>query len=1015
MALQKQPVPINFAKGLNTKTDPYQITLGSFAALKNSVFDTLGRMTKRNGFGTLTTLPNDQQTTITTLNDSLLTTGSNLYAYSPDIDAWYDQGTVQPVHLSTQSMLRSSTSQVSPDMAVTPEGLACLVYMDAGASYYQISDSNTGQQIVPRVALPATAVNPRVFLSRNYFIVTFIAISGGAPHLQHVSIPITTPTSPRPVTDISSSVASISAGYDGCISNDVLYLAWSSTGTTVRVAYLSASLIISAPKIIPASVGSLVSVAVDNSTPTPVVWVSYYDSGTTTIKTTAYSYLLAVLLAPVTVVTTPINELTSIADNSTLTLIYENQNTYSYAPSAKSDYVSKIDVTQLGVVGSPTIILRSVGLASKPFYNAGNTTRYVLVTYGGPNQPTYFLIDLLGNIYMRLAYSNGGGYASSQVLPSVTYMEADSTWVAPYMIKDFLATVNKGTQLPAGTPTNSIYTQTGINLARFSINTSHQDSSSIADCLHLTGGQLWQYDGVKPVEHSFHVWPEDVTAVWSATGGSIAAKPDGSTNTNAYYYAFTYEWTDNQGNLHRSAPSIPTAVTTTGAGTAGSITLNVPTLRLTYKSGTNPVRIVGYRWSVAQQSFYQFTSITSPVVNSTTTDSVTIVDTAADSAILGQTLLYTTGGVVENIAAPASIDSALFKNRLFLIDAENPNLLWYSKVVIQNTPVEMSDLFTVYVAPTTGAQGSTGDTTAISAMDDKLIIFKRNAAYYITGTGPDNTGANNDFTDPVFIASSVGCAVPNSIVLTPNGLMFQSDKGIWLLGRDLSTSYIGAPVEAYNDFEVKSAEVIPGTNQVRFILSNNITLMYDYFVGEWGVFDNYSAVSATLYEGLHTYLSSSGIVYRETPGKYLDGSKPVLMSFTTSWINVAGLQGYERFYFMYILGTYFTPFNLNVTIAYDYNPSFSQQTQIRPDNYTPNYGGESVWGGAGPWGGPGNVFEARVFPQQQKCESFQLSVTETYDPSFGQPAGQGLAISGLNLIVGLKKGYRVQKASRSFG
>src|SRR6185295_19933036 len=30
--------------------------------------------------------------------------------------------------------------------------------------------------------------------------------------------------------------------------------------------------------------------------------------------------------------------------------------------------------------------------------------------------------------------------------------------------------------------------------------------------------------------------------------GSVAAKPDGSTSTNAYFYQVTYEWSDNQGN-----------------------------------------------------------------------------------------------------------------------------------------------------------------------------------------------------------------------------------------------------------------------------------------------------------------------------------------------------------------------------------------------------------------------------------------------------------------------------------
>jgi hypothetical protein len=205
----------------------------------------------------------------------------------------------------------------------------------------------------------------------------------------------------------------------------------------------------------------------------------------------------------------------------------------------------------------------------------------------------------------------------------------------------------------------------------------------------------------------------------------------------------------------------------------------------------NPVKIVAYRWSVGQQIYYQTTSILAPILNDTTVDSVTFVDVNADVTILGNNILYTTGGVIENVNAPSSNVLALFDTRLWLVDAEDPNVLWYSKQVIPATPVEMSDLFTIFVPPTTSTQGSTGPMTAAAAMDDKLIVFKRNAMLYINGSGPDNTGANNQYSPPIFITATVGSKNQRSIVLMPQGLMFQSDnKGIWLLGRDLNTDYM---------------------------------------------------------------------------------------------------------------------------------------------------------------------------------------------------------------------------------
>lgn len=1005
MALQKQPISLNFSQGLDTKTDPKQIQIGKFLSLQNSVFDKAGGLVKRNGFANITSLPNADQTTLTTLNDNLIATGSRLYAFSKDTDQWLNQGIVQPVQLSVQPLVRASTSQSAPDSAIAPSGLVCLTYIDNSLAYYQISDSSTGQQIVARTALPATAHSPRVFLLNRYFIITFIATVGGIPHLRYIPIPISVPTNPGAAADISATVFALTSAYDCYVAGGILYAGWKATANTLKLALLTSTLVLSSAVTITSHDADLISMTAEAGTVNRI-WISFWDTTSNNGYTAAYNNtanFLVQVLAPTQIITSQeLTEITSVSQNGLLTVFYEVNNTYSYAPNAQTDYVEKLTITDAGVIVGPSIILRSVGLASKPFIDTSGTI-YVLVAYGETNQPTYFLIDNSGNIYMRLAYENGGGYDTTQVLPSVNTI--DGVFYVPYLIKDFLATVNKGTNLPSGTPSNAIYTQTGINLAIFTINTTGQHSSEIAGALHLTGGQLWEYDGVRPVEHGFQVWPENMASTTATGSGNITA--------GTYYYVFTYEWTDNQGNLHRSAPSIPIVQVTTTASSTN--TINVPTLRLTYKISPNPVRIVGYRWSVAQQTYYQFTSITSPYVNDTTVDSITIVDTKSDLQILGQTLLYTTGGVVENIAAPGSIASALFKNRLFLVDAEDRNLLWFSKQVIQNVPVEMSDLLTIYVAPTSGAQGSTGPITALSAMDDKLIIFKKDAIYYITGQGPDNTGANNDFTDAIFITSAVGSANPDSIVLMPNGIMFQSDKGIWLLGRDLSTNYIGAPVEEFNAETVMGAQAIPATNQIRFVLGNNITLMYDYYYGQWGTFNNTFAISSTLYQGYQTYLNSFGSVFQETPNTYLDGSEPVLLSLVTGWINIAGIQGYERFYFMYLLGTYYTPFKLNMQIAYDYNSSPTQSTLVAPNNFANQWGGEAQWGSGGPWGGPGNIFEARVFPKTQKCESFQIYINEIYDPSFSVPAGQGLSLSGLSLIVGTKRGYRTQKAAQSFG
>lgn len=996
-ALSKQNLDIPFGQGLDTKSDPWRVKPGKMLSLRNTVFDKGGQLTKRDGFGFLPPLSDLTVKTLTTFKDSLTAIGESLFNYSAETMRWYNKGSIASVKTEVASLVRSATSQSAQDVAVASNGLTCSVWSDSDGTYkYQITDQESSQVIVRPVNLPSTATQARAFVLGRYFIITFFVTVMATTHLQYIALPVVNTSSPGSATDIATNVTSNTSGYDGSVINNNLYVAWSATGTTVKASYIDSTLVQHGVISIASAQAQYVSVVGDVSNPTPTIWIVYWNSSTSNLSAAAYSSTLVPILAP-TVLTNNANvrTITALATDNLLTVYYTNNNTYGYS-AVLTDFIDTVTCTVLGVVGTPTVLIRSTALASKAFFLGDK--QYVMVSYGGVFQPTYFLCDESGKIIAKIAYSNGGGYPVTQVLPSAN-VQGTQVQIG-YLFKDLLTSVNK-TQGVADV--NGIYSQAGINLVSWDINSRPMVTADIGNNLHLGGGFLWMYDGDRPVEHGFQVWPEDMAAVGSAGGGSLSAQQ--------YYYQVVYEWTDAQGNLHRSSPSVPIGVLIAAPGS--KTTLQIPTLRLTYKVAPNAVRIVIYRWSTAQENYYQVTSVSSPLLNNPAVDSVSYVDTLADSAILGNQLIYTTGGVIENIAAPTTSDISLFKSRLFLIDDEDPNLLWFSKQVIQNVPVEMSDLFTIYVAPTAGAQGSTGPNRVLGAMDDKLIIFKDNAIYYMTGNGPDITGANNDFSEPVFITSSVGCAIPRSLVLIPQGLMFQSDKGIWLLGRDLSTSYIGSPVEKYNETKVLSVVAIPDSTHVRFTLDSGVTLMYDYYFGQWGEFFNIPNVSSTLFEQLHTFVNVNGQVLQQTPNKYLDGSNPVLISFLTGWMNLAGLQGLERAYFFYLLGEYKTPHKLAVSVAYDYNSYPLQSTIIEPDNFSPNYGGDPIYGDGDPYGGSSRVEQWRVFLKQQKCQAFQIAVSEIYDPSFNVPSGAGLTLSGINLVVGAKKVYSTLKPSRS--
>ena len=983
------------------------------------------------------------------------------------------------MNLSVLPVIRNNLNQRECDIAIAPNGLGCAAYSEvnelaSGNVYYDkyvIFDATTGQNIVAPTIIPLVSGTDqnitRVFTLGSYFILLTIYVTGGSTfNLQYIAIPYATPSSPGSPTSLATGINGAPQSVDAYVAGGNLYYAYYKSSGVIDVNYLTSALVNNSPVSITGD-ADLMSVCADITGSSPVVYLNYYNG--TNSYMASFSSTLVPIMAPLeTLAATTIVNITASAQNGTCQAFFEVVNSYSYDSTIPTNFVRSVSVASGSITVASYVVLRSVGLASKSYIYNGVV--YFLAAYQSPYQPTYFLVNgsvstsASPNIIAKLAYGNGGGY-STYILSSVP--QSGNTMYFGYLFKDLLEAANKSTNVSAGTQTSGIYTQTGINMATVTFQSSTVDIEEIANDVHISGGFLWMYDGYLPVEHNFFLWPDSVEVaqvdsvtptgtithfsnvitsitttdiaigmIISGTGiplDTIVTGVNASANTvtmsaaaggsgtytftfvgNAdytatYYYQVTYEWSDNQGNIFRSAPSIPVTLTLGSQGQSALI--NVPTLRCTMKTA-NPVKIVIYRWSSAQEEYYQVTSITGPLLNDTTIDSVSFIDPFADAPasaggsfppnILGNNLLYTTGGVVEDVNAPASNLFTLFDTRLWLVDAEDPNTVWYSKQVLEATPVEMSDLFTLYVPPSVGTSLNTGPITAIATMDDKLIIGKATSWVYINGIGPDNTGANSQYSQPIFVTSTVGCSNQASIVLSPTGLMFQSpSKGIRLMGRDLGVTYIGAPVESYVlGNTVTSAELMPGSTQVRFTMNTGVTLMYDYYYGQWATF-NVNAESSCVFQGLHTYIDASQNVWQENPGSYLDGTTPVVMSFQTAPIRLGELDNYQRMYFFYLLGTYYSPHFLNLALTYDYGQSPSQTITIEPGTQV----GIT----------PGSLEAWRIFPMTQRCRAISLTLTESYDATLGPTAGQGLTLSGLNFVCGFKKPFVPTSSANSAG
>ena len=107
---------------------------------------------------------------------------------------------------------------------------------------------------------------------------------------------------------------------------------------------------------------------------------------------------------------------------------------------------------------------------------------------------------------------------------------------------------------------------------------------------------------------------------------------------------------------------------------------------------------------------------------------------------------------------------------------------------------------------------------------------------------------------------------------------------------------------------------------------------------------------------------------------------------------MAGLQGYERFYKVLVIGHYKSPHNLTFNAFFDFDEDSFQETVIPVET------------------DPG-VYQYRIFLSRQKCESIRFSLED----SELSPLGEGFYLSAIAFEVGIKKGLNKMAAAVSYG
>lgn len=990
MALQRQNVPVKISGGIDTKTDEKQVIPGRLLVLENGIYTSLERVKKRNGYLALPQSIENTSSLITqgfalaTFKNELdLFTGKELYSFSESTQRWTDKGIAASFSIESKPVVRDTYQQTTCDSAFHPSGLEIFTWEDSsGGSRYSIVDSVTGETITPNGLISANAVKPKPFALGNFLLIFYVDSSTHL--LRIVTFAITNPSVVNSTITAATNLNVSNPNYDASPTASRIFFAYNSSavGGSIVSNFINSFLSLGTPRTeIGESALSCIGVTIDQTL--QEMWVTYHNGTQIKYFIKQCTPSLATVLAPTLVQSNSntINNIAPYADNGNGRIFYTQNASATY-----NNFIIAVTATRTGVVGSPIVLIRSVGIAAKPF--SYNGAVYLTVAFETNLQPTYFVLDTSNaNAVAKFSSSIGGGLLKKNIVPEVS-LTVPGIFLVAGLQKDLFTTIS-----------GASYTQTGVNAISLDFSSPGVFlSTELGENLNITGGITYAYDGVSVVEQNFHIFPENITATAIGSGGNLSA--------GQYQYIVTYEWMDNQGQTNISTPSVPIQVTTVSND---SVTLVIPTLRITAKKPPlrAPVTINIYRTEADQTIFYKITSPTSPLFNDTTIDTISYTDTVADSAIIGNPLLYTTGGVIENTAPPASDYITAYKDRVILFPSENKNQWWFSKQIVPGSPVEFTDSFVKNV------DQAGGDLMAAARLDSVLVLFKQTLIYYVTGTGPDNTGAQDDFSDAQPIACDGGLTDKNSIVLTPSGLMYKSQKGIYLLNRNLSVQYIGAEVELFNSFTVVSSNLIDNTTQVRFCLNNGTALVYDYYVQKWSVFTNHNAVDSVIFQNLFTFLTATGMVLQETPGKFKDNGEFIKLKLTTSWLSFAGLEGFQRVYRLLLLGEYVTLHNLSIQIAYDFNPYSTQASLVLAGSLlgVGPYGSDSVYGESTPYGGAFPLYNFRANLTRQKCSSIQITIEDQRTVGFGE----NLAISALGFEVGAKVGLNKLPATNYTG
>lgn len=1017
MPLELRTQSIPFSKGLDSKSDPKVTAKPS--RLENAVFAD-GTISKRPGRRLLTSLIAGGATQVRgrslyTFNGELCRTNDNTTTgLSSVANEWIVKaGGNNYCATSKQQLVNRPTGTGTFDH-VTAGGFGVLAWTNSGL-FVGVYDLTTGTFFqIGDAPLTGSSVNsgaPRIVVVGSSAVVLWADFAAGNLYSAVVNLnnPTAVPTQNTIRTDVWTSATTFDAvAFNGAFAA----VAYPTSTSNLRVIGVDASGAVTAsPAVVSVASGDTVliyGVLMQRDAAGRIYIVFGCNLGT---RYVVLDGAFSVVLAATTIIanggawnsgaaqffTGASAEVTANALTVVLCAYLDNLNV---ARSLGTAVLGAAGLSQAFAILPATAGLLITGDCTP--YDGTYAFAVTNTSYGGNLVPlvnglesSAYILNLAGRVIAKgLIADTTNSFISTRTLLARTCRSVTAGQVASFVCYQLGRTAFESIGTLTGTFVNAaVSSLVKLNVTKTAA--GQLPMTQVGQTLYIGGGFPRILDGLLVGETGFALYPACSVAPTDAGAGNLSA--------GTYQWKFLYSWVNASGELIRGPPSLPVSLT---LAVSHQATMGVGTMPLAMRDlllTGGKTRIEVYRTQANGTVFNLQSSLATGPQNVTANAStITITDNVPDSDLAHGELLYTTGGILDWESPPAYFAACAHQQRLVIIPSENPYSFMPSSQWAPSETVRFSS-FNISQFP-----ADTGPGVALASMDGRLIIFTTQAAYTTIGDGPDNLGNNQYPPAQRIVSVDTGPVSQAAVVVTPLGIMYQTSKGIMLLGRDLNAQFIGADVEAWStgQWVVRDAFLNAKAQQVRFLVDmgsdlpgsqtgslvptlGGYCLLYDYYYQQWSVFPNYGGQDSCLYQGQYTMVRSDGAVWQESPNSFVDNGAPYSSLVETEWIKVAGLQGFQRLWYVTLLGTYYSDFTLLWEVAYDYAGT---------SPLVPTYSESVTLNGAGQFnlGGP---LEVRHHIGH-KCEAIKFRLSDTNI----QGSGQGMALSDLSFEYGVRKG-----------